>query len=77
MIVSKGAFSVHKNHQIRTLNQGDGKPIQLDFTPQDVIDFCLNCTKEDCSGSCPELKEYIYESKKTHNRSINGKGKKR
>lgn len=77
MIVSKGAFSVHKNHQIHTLKQGDGAPIRLNFTPQSEIDFCLNCTKENCSGDCGELREFIYEQKKANNRAINGKGEKK
>ena len=31
----------------------------IDTEKQNVIDFCLNCTRPDCPGECKELRRFI------------------
>lgn len=30
----------------------------LPHTPQNEIDFCLQCKRKKCSGDCPQIKEF-------------------
>ncbi len=32
--------------------------------PQDIIDFCMHCEKENCNGFCSDYRRFIKERRK-------------
>lgn len=42
------------------VKQGDKMPQEKDIKrANEIKNFCLNCTKEKCSGNCKEIREFL------------------